>query len=249
MKMTALLYTERWYETQVCRMETFRVRVVKDISEPGTALEMMMTAMLPVISFVHVFSAPTPVGEPGEQVLLEVMETIRMVFMIVMQLVITQRTPYILEFYSVQTLALADLVADSRTVDVILGFFPSMSLNNFSVSGIFTSALHLIKLPGAVRLLWDFRPQLSADNSTMDYAFFKLFERLCATCHRTQATLKSIGIIKSVIEYYADAKIRKDVELLRRPMDLGATSPRPPLLGTLSSYAKDVSLTEAKTQQ
>lgn len=128
-----------------------------------------------------------------------------------------------------------------------------MSLNDFSVSGIFTSLrdtpleeldqkikefesrLGLIKLPGAVRLLWDFRPQLGADDSAMYYAFFKLFERLCATCHRNLATLSSIGIVKSVMEYYADARTRRDVEqvvqkLLRHLLDLGATTPEARML-------------------
>ncbi|KAK0186450.1 beach-domain-containing protein [Armillaria mellea] len=198
-----------------------------------------------------------PVREPDEQILLEVLETIRMVFMIVSDAI--DDHPENAEYFRVSVgydslaLALTDLVVDSRTVDVTLGFLLSMSLNDFSVSGIFTSLrgtpveeldqkikefesrLGLIKLPGAARLLWDFRPQLCADDSAMYYAFFKLFERLCARCHRNQATLSSIGIVKSVMEYYADAETHEDVKqvvqkLLRRLLELGATTPEARML-------------------
>ncbi|KAG7440786.1 beach-domain-containing protein [Guyanagaster necrorhizus] len=200
----------------------------------------------------------SPIHEPDEQVLLEVLETIRMVFMIVSDAI--NEHPENSEYFKVSVgydslaLALTDLVADRRTVDVTLGFLLSMSLNDFSISGIFTSLrgtpveeldqkikefesrLGLIRLPGAIHLLWAFEPQLSAGDSAMRYAFFKLFERLCVTCHRNQAMLSSIGIVKSVMEYYSDSRSWGDAEkqvvqkLLRRLLDLGATAPEARLL-------------------
>ncbi|KAK0199746.1 beach-domain-containing protein [Desarmillaria ectypa] len=194
-----------------------------------------------------------PVREPDEQVFLEVLETTRMVFMIVSDAINdhSENAEYFKTSVGYDSLALAliDLVADSRTVDVTLGFLLSMSLNDFSVSGIFTSIrgtpieeldqkikefesrLGLIRLPGAIRLLWDFRLQLSTDDVAMHYAFFKLFDCLCATYHRNQAILSSIGIVKSVVEYYTGVGAQGDAErqvvqkLLRRLLDLGATTP------------------------
>ncbi|KAF9014685.1 beach-domain-containing protein [Hymenopellis radicata] len=194
-----------------------------------------------------------PIHEPEEQILLEVLESIRLVFMIVSDAIhdYPENAEYFKESVGFKSLSLAirDLVSDKRTVDVTLGFLLSMSLNDFALSGLFTSLrglsmdqvdtkiqefesrLIIIRQPDAIRLLWDSAPRLVDGSPVMRYAIYKLFELLCASCHRNHATLSTMGLVESLLSQYfqlRDDKNASDKErqvaqrLLRRLLELGA---------------------------
>lgn len=122
-----------------------------------------------------------------------------------------------------------------------------MSLNDFALSGIFTtlrsvsseevdekileiqSRLIVIRQPDAIRLLWDSAPH---DDPIMRYAVFKLFELLCASCHRNHAILSTMGIMESLVAKYLDLRQAPDSSdkerqvaqrLIRRLLELGSS--------------------------
>jgi hypothetical protein len=144
-----------------------------------------------------------------------------------------------------------ELVSEPKTVNETLGFLMSFALHDFSLCGIFTalrdaeeaeldnkisdleSRLGLIRRPGAIGLLWSFVPQMVADDNHMRYGVCKLFERLSCGSHRNQAILSSLGLVKSIFDYFD--RSREDPtfteksrhllqKLLRRLLDLGATT-------------------------
>ncbi|KAF9029661.1 hypothetical protein BDZ89DRAFT_1159737 [Hymenopellis radicata] len=194
-----------------------------------------------------------PIHEPEEQILLEVLESIRLVFMIVSDAIhdSPENAEYFKESVGFKSLSLAirDLVSDKRTVDITLGFLLSMSLNDFALSALFTTLrslsmdqvdtkihefetrLIIIRQPDAIRLLWDSAPRLVDGSPVMRYAIYKLFELLCASCHRNHATLSTMGLVQSLLSQYfqlRDDKNASDKErqvaqrLLRRLLELGA---------------------------
>lgn len=139
------------------------------------------------------------------------------------------------------------LIADSKTTDETLGFILSLALRDFSVSGIFVALrsaqntddaeakigefhprLGLIRQPGAILLLWNLVPQLTSP--PMRYGSLKLFDQLSRRNHRNQAVLSTLGLVKSLFDWYylrkeTDPKERQALQrLLRRLLDMGATT-------------------------
>ncbi|KAF8995525.1 hypothetical protein BDZ89DRAFT_1261670 [Hymenopellis radicata] len=129
-------------------------------------------------------------------------------------------------------LAIRDLVSDKRTIDVTLGFLLSMTLNDFALSGLFTTLrslsmdqvdakihefetrLIIIRQPDAIRLLWDSAPRLVDGSPVMRYAIYKLFELLCASCHRNHATLSTMGLVQSLLSEYFITACQGGYEIL-----------------------------------
>ncbi|KAF9006328.1 hypothetical protein BDZ89DRAFT_1144797 [Hymenopellis radicata] len=184
-----------------------------------------------------------PIHEPEEQILLEVLESIRLVFMIVSDAIHdypentnTSRCDSI-GFKSL-FLAIRDLVSDKRTVDVTLGFLLSMTLNDFALSGLFTTLrslsmdqvdakihefetrLIIIRQPDAIRLLWDSAPRLVDGSPVMRYAIYKLFELFRSSVNTSLQLAKSRHEISRTLSILTDCirnswENSEDMERLR----------------------------------
>jgi hypothetical protein len=147
--------------------------------------------------------------------------------------------------------ALQSLISDTRTVDVTLGLLFSFAIHNFGASDIFSSIrgtqeeklegvldkfesrLGTIRRPGAIRILWNSIPHLTAGNASMRYAVFRLFELLSHVSHRNRTLLSSLGLVKSLFDRFCDARSDPTVsekerhtlqKLLRRLLEMGVTT-------------------------
>jgi hypothetical protein len=147
--------------------------------------------------------------------------------------------------------ALRGLVSDPKTADETLGLVLSLAIHNFEAKDIFTRLrsapedelelviteyeprLGTIRRPGAMLILWNMIPGLTADNSSMRYAIFKLVELLSHVSHRNQAILSSLGLVRSLFDRFYDSRNDTTVsererhmlqKLLRRLLDMGATT-------------------------
>jgi hypothetical protein len=116
------------------------------------------------------------------------------------------------------------LLSNPKTVDETLGFLLSLALHNFSASGIFISFrstgyseldntlnefgshLGLIRQPGAIKLLWSLIPDISAGDTAMRHAFYKVFEHLSQRNHRNKAVLCSAGMVKSLFDSFCSGR-------------------------------------------
>lgn len=143
------------------------------------------------------------------------------------------------------------LISDNRTVDYTLGLLLSFAIHNFRASDIFSSVrdaqedeledvvgafesrLGTIRHPGAMLILWNAIPQLTAGNASMRYVVFKLLDLLSHFSHRNQAILSGLGMVKSTFERLCDARRDTAVsekerhtlqKLLRRLLEMGATT-------------------------
>ncbi|KAF8895077.1 hypothetical protein CPB85DRAFT_1257370 [Mucidula mucida] len=166
------------------------------------------------------------IHEPEAQILLEVLESIRPVFMIVSDVIHghPESAEYFKDSVSFKSLSLAirDLGRDKRTIDVPLGFLLSMllidfALSDFRRSGVFPWPKVDTKIqefethltgPDAMRLLWGSVLRLV---DIMRYAVYKLFELLCASCHHNHATLSTMhmGLVESFLSQYF--QLRDDI--------------------------------------
>jgi hypothetical protein len=120
--------------------------------------------------------------------------------------------------YELLSQAIRGLVSNRNTVDETLGYLLSLALHNFAISGIFAAIrftdqseldkvinefeLHFgfIRQPGAIKLIWNLISDLSVDNPSMRYGFFKLLERLSQGSHRNKAILCSAGLVKLLFD-------------------------------------------------
>jgi hypothetical protein len=135
--------------------------------------------------------------------------------------------------------ALLPLVSRTQTQAQSLGCILSFALQDFSLSGYFLSEQrqtdpHLSEIaskdlvihqPGAIRVLWDFLPEL---DHNLRYDILKILEQLSSLYHRNRAVLSHLGIVPQLFQMYLDSKgspqrpiIQKT---LKRILDLGAST-------------------------
>ncbi|KAG6816009.1 hypothetical protein H0H87_009501 [Tephrocybe sp. NHM501043] len=147
--------------------------------------------------------------------------------------------------------ALRSLITNPNTVDHILGLVLALAIHDFKVSNIFTTLratpkdqldsalaaidghLGVIQRPGAILILWNAIPQVAADDNVMRCSILKLFELLSLACHRNQAILSTLGLVKSLFQRLYSARSDPTVtekerhilqKLLRKLLDMGATT-------------------------
>ncbi|KAJ7579061.1 beach-domain-containing protein [Mycena floridula] len=207
---------------------------------------------LVLMSVLSTVQASSQVIEPEDQVLAELIEGTRLVFMILSEAINDhdENEDYFMINVGYQALAdaLVPLVSEYKVLDETMGFLLSLGLHDFAVSGIFASfrdatedeievkvtdfqhRLGLIRRPGAIAALWSFIPQLTSSDASMRYGIFKLFELLSARCHRNHAVLSTLGLVPSLLEEFFNAKGSSDKErhviqkLLKKLLDMGATT-------------------------
>ncbi|KAG5653218.1 hypothetical protein H0H81_001695 [Sphagnurus paluster] len=197
------------------------------------------------------------VVEPEEQVLSEVLESTRLIFMNLSEAMNdhAENAAYfqsqdIVGYGSLED-ALRGLIANPKTVFHTLGLILSLAIHDFNASDIFASLrttpeeeleraivaiegqLGTIQRSGAILILWNTIPQITASDSAMRYAVLKLFELLSHVSHRNQAILSTMGLVSSLFKRFCAT--RGDVavpekeryilqKLLRRLLDMGATT-------------------------
>lgn len=142
-------------------------------------------------------------------------------------------------------------MSNTALVYVGMGYLLSFALHNFSLSSYFTTLrgtlqddldakiaefeplLGIVRRPGAIIVLWNFVPQLTALDSSFGYTVVKLLEILPHTNHRNQAVLSSMGLTKLVFTRFCEARQDASVsekerhvlqKLLRRLLEMGAST-------------------------
>ncbi|KAI0029515.1 beach-domain-containing protein [Vararia minispora EC-137] len=211
---------------------------------------------LAVVSALSSLAAPRDlvIVEPEEQVTAEILEGIRLVFVIASEAMHEDETnsSYFARHVGYDSLsqALQPLLSKDTYRDQVLGFLFSLSLHDFSVSSIFMSLrdakyedldrrilqleprLGLIAQPNAMRLLLDLLPEISSD-PVLHYVVYKLLERLTALSHRNKVVLSDLGLFRPLFRSFLDYKVdpampsqerRVMQKLLRRVLDLGASA-------------------------
>ncbi|KAF9002530.1 hypothetical protein BDQ17DRAFT_1357028 [Cyathus striatus] len=153
--------------------------------------------------------------------------------------------------YESLAFALRGLVAHRRTSEETLGFLLSLAIHDFSISGIFSglrgakqedidmrflesgTRLGTIHQPEPIHILWTLAPRVTANNDSLRYAVYKLFESLSYVGHRNQAVLSSLSLVKPVFNRFYETRNDASVsekeryvlqKLLRRILDVGATT-------------------------
>lgn len=138
---------------------------------------------------------------------------------------------------------------DPQTIGFTLGLLLGLALHDFNISNIFSALrdvsedalenavlqfephLGRVHRPGAILILWNTIPSLSAQGP-LRYGIYKVFERLSYASHRNLAILSTLGLAKSLFDrFYVfrnDLDIPKNErhiiqKLLRRLIDMGAT--------------------------
>ncbi|KAF5370942.1 hypothetical protein D9615_009793 [Tricholomella constricta] len=195
------------------------------------------------------------VVEPEEQVLSEVLKGTRLIFTNLSEAMSdhAENAEYFRNVVGYGSLedALRGLVGNPKTIDHTLGLILSLAINNFDASNIFSSfratpedelefaiagieaRLGIIRRPGAILILWNAIPQITAGDDSMRYAILKLFELLSHVSHRNQAILSTLGLVKSLFQRYYATRNDPTVpekeryilqKLLRRLLDMGATT-------------------------
>ncbi|KAF8233255.1 beach-domain-containing protein [Tricholoma matsutake] len=222
----------------------------KDVFRQLDGFLILMSVLSNVRDYSHDF-----VVEPEEEVLSGVKEMTSLVFMCMSEAMNehSENTEYFQTIVGYDSLvdALHSLISDKRTVDFTSGFLFSFAIHNFNASDIFSNIRTTredeleeaigkivpqsgtVRHPGAMLILWNAMPQLTAGNASMRYALFKLFEHLSHVSHRNQAVLSSLGIVKSLFGHLYDARNNTAVsdkerhtlqKLLRRLLEMGATT-------------------------
>ncbi|KAI0317827.1 beach-domain-containing protein [Amylostereum chailletii] len=215
-----------------------------------------MDGFVAIISMLSTLALPRegPIVEPEEQVTNEMLEGVRLVFVITSEAMDEDdaNSQYFERHVGYDSLARAlhPLLADAKLKDQILGFLFSLSLHDFSVSSLFSSLrdaqyedldhriasvearLGIIVQPGALKLLLDLLPELS-DDLILNYVVYKLLERLTALSHRNKVVLSNLGLLGPLWHRFLSHKIDNAVpsqerrvmqKLLRRVLDLGASA-------------------------
>ncbi|KZV83557.1 hypothetical protein EXIGLDRAFT_568208, partial [Exidia glandulosa HHB12029] len=141
------------------------------------------------------------------------------------------------------------LATNSRTVDQVFGFLVALSLQDFSPAGLFVSlraagGLHEaeaqigqfasrfgpIYAPKAILVAVHLLPQ---EDELLQYALFKVLERLAVSSHRNQAALNALGLVGILFprlypeegETALPEQLRAIMaKLLRRMLDMGAST-------------------------
>ncbi|KAK7049866.1 Beige protein-like 1 [Paramarasmius palmivorus] len=197
--------------------------------------------------------ASSPVSEPEEQVLADAIEGIRLVFMVASEAMYdhAENTDYFNTSVGYSSLehAIQTLVLDPKTSEETLGFLLSLSLHDFSVSGVFLSLrevgkndidktlnefqsrLGTIIRPQAIFLLWSIINTHKKHDTSIHYAFLKILELLTSKNHRNQAVLSTPEVVHPLMQRFsvlsADDKKEKSLlqKILRRLLDMGSTTP------------------------
>ncbi|KAG6823698.1 hypothetical protein H0H92_009319 [Tricholoma furcatifolium] len=147
--------------------------------------------------------------------------------------------------------SLRGLILNPKTVDHTLGLVLALATHDFNVADTFTTLrvmpddrfdttiseiegrLGIIRRPGAILILWNAIPQVAAGDDVMHFAIFKLFELLSLASHRNQATLSTLGLVRSLFQRFCVARSDPIVPekeqhilqtLLPRLLDIGATT-------------------------
>ncbi|KAI0300557.1 beach-domain-containing protein [Multifurca ochricompacta] len=210
-------------------------------------------AIINILSTLRTSREGGMIDEPEEQVLSEIVEAARLVFVIASEAMSDDEinSQYFERHVGYESLAqaLQPLVMDARVEDQILGFLFSLALHDFSVSSLFMSLraaeqndldsrikdievrLGVITQPGAIGILLGFLPKFSED-SMLHYVVYRLLERLSALRHRNKVVLCDLGILGHLFQTFtsyqgplASSQERRIVQkLLRRILDLGATT-------------------------
>ncbi|KAF8882140.1 hypothetical protein BD779DRAFT_1544178 [Infundibulicybe gibba] len=184
-------------------------------------------ALMGVLSMVQEDPDPAIV-EPEDQILKEVVESTRLVFVILSESL--NDHPDNIEYfensvgYESLDQAVQSLVTNPKLVDGVAGLLLSFALRNFSLFDTFSllrnyqgtnldmtiketePQLGTIIRPGGILLLWSMVPRLVEGSSNLRFGFFMLFEVLSRINHRNQAILSTIGILPSVFDYFQSAR-------------------------------------------
>ncbi|KAF9067929.1 beach-domain-containing protein [Rhodocollybia butyracea] len=188
--------------------------------------------LISVLSNVQL-SHSSPVIEPEEQVLADVIECTRVVFVVASEATNDhfQNAEYFRTYVGYQSLesAMHGLVSNPKTLDETLGFLLSFALCEFSASGIFCSLLTFgpklantnatIHHPGAIYLLWNFLPK--------SYASYKLLELLAGINHRNRAILSVPEVVQPLLDHLSRVTEKREKtvvqRLSRKLLDMGAS--------------------------
>lgn len=165
------------------------------------------------------------VAAPGDEIVHEVLEAVRLVFVIISEAMDNHKanTSFFERSVGYDSLAQAvlPLVSDCKTVEQTLGFLVALGVHNFSLSAMFIAPddfaydavdtqlhdadpmLKFIRHPGAFRVLFaslDHFPEPKAPR--LRYTTLRLLDRLTWHSHRNHAVLTSLNLVGPLFDLY-----------------------------------------------